>query len=111
MAKISLNSAKGKIKNKLLEPWDCDNASIEQWGQSRKEVNRSTKTKKEAVPTSCRFEKPAANPKDYFCWLTQFLVVQCSISCVRDERRTTQIDSMEGKKLSQFSKWKIKNKL
>jgi hypothetical protein len=63
----------GKNKNNLLERWN------QMLGQSRrstdrgsleKEANHSTTTKKETVPTSCRFEKPAASPKDFFCWLT-----------------------------------------
>jgi hypothetical protein len=99
--------SKGKIKKSC---WNCgiecsNKASIERWGQSGKEANRSTMTKKEAVPTSCQFEKPAASLKDYFCWLMRFLVVQCSISRVRDARHGS---IQNGKNLSQFSKGKKK---
>jgi hypothetical protein len=86
MAKISLNQQGEKLK-KIVGTVGSNVAIKRQWnngGSLKKEVNPSTTTKKEAVPTSCRFEKPAASPKDYFYWLTQFFVVQCSISCVPD---------------------------
>jgi hypothetical protein len=80
-----LQFSKGKIKincrNRGIK--SCNNTPIKRWGQSQQEANRSTTTKKEAVPTSCWFEKPAASPKDYFCWLMLLFVVKSSIPSSR----------------------------
>jgi hypothetical protein len=65
-------------------------------------------TKKEAVPTSCWFEKPAAGLKDYFCWLTQFLWSNAQ-SLVFVTHDTNQFDGWQ--KTLSISKGKIKNKL
>jgi hypothetical protein len=63
-------------------------ATKRQWNNGgsleKRQIAARRPKSKEAVQTSCRFEKPAASSKDYFYWLTQFFAVQCSISCVPD---------------------------
>jgi hypothetical protein len=71
----SLSIREGENKNNLSELWSDQmlgqsRQSTDKGGSLKKEASCSTTAKKEMVPTSCRFEKPAASLKDYFCWLT-----------------------------------------